>query len=411
MRAAADQTVSLAKLTPHRVMRELYEQTIAYWRAYADTLPQYVPADDNLALVANSTSGALVWICSAIRYGSAPARAPLVARAAPPSDIAPIGDPADPQRFLTTLSPVCGDWASNVSKYNADTAAWKNGIDPNLPASQWPAEQRALFTSVSTVLLTNATAVQQLRHPQRESGIRRLRGSRRTVSARLCTGDSYVCSGGQLLAQRRFAIGCCKQSGLFGGGIAAWDWASPRAESVEEIVWAIRLAGHRRTTAPLNRCREACCSSGIGCVGSSGSGDQHQGEMFSAGVWAGSGADAGNAAVESRITEMTSLQTHLEKWIAWYRVLVGIIEQAKMTITNNIADAQRTIRDIRVHPDLDESEREALIGGLCDRPERAEYQRSRRSDGAGASVQCMATTAKLNSSTTERPGSARIARI
>ncbi len=162
MRAAADQTVSLAKLTPHRVMRELYEQTIAYWRAYADTLPQYVPADDNLALVANSTSGALVWICSAIRYGSAPARAPLVARAAPPSDIAPIGDPADPQRFLTTLSPVCGDWASNVSKYNADTAAWKNGIDPNLPASQWPAEQRALFTSVSTVLLTNATAVQQL---------------------------------------------------------------------------------------------------------------------------------------------------------------------------------------------------------------------------------------------------------
>ncbi len=88
---------------------------------------------------------------------------------------------------------------------------------------------------------------------------------------------------------------------------------------------------------------------------------QHQGEMFSAGVWAGSGADAGNTAVESRITEMTSLQTHLEKSIAWYRVLVGIIEQAKMTITNNIADAQRTIRDIRVHPDLDESEREALI--------------------------------------------------
>ena len=36
MRAAADQTVPLAKLTPHRVMRELYEQFIAYARAYSD---------------------------------------------------------------------------------------------------------------------------------------------------------------------------------------------------------------------------------------------------------------------------------------------------------------------------------------------------------------------------------------
>jgi hypothetical protein len=162
MRTAADQAVPLAKLTPHRVMRELYEQTIAYWRAYADTLPQYAPADDNLALVANSTSGALVWICSAIRYGSAQARAPLVARAPPPSDIPPIGDPADPQRFLTRSSPVCAEWASNVTQYNADTAAWKNGVDPNLSASQWPPEQRTLFQGILTVLRTNATAVQQL---------------------------------------------------------------------------------------------------------------------------------------------------------------------------------------------------------------------------------------------------------
>lgn len=162
MRAAADQTVPLAKLTPHRVMRELYEQSIAYWRAYADTLPHYVPGDDNLALAANSMSGALVWICSAITYGSAAARAPLVAQAAPPSEIAPVGDPADPQRFLASIAPVCNDWESAVSQYNADTAASKNGVDPNLPASQWPPEQRKLFTDVSTVLRTNATAVQQL---------------------------------------------------------------------------------------------------------------------------------------------------------------------------------------------------------------------------------------------------------
>jgi hypothetical protein len=33
MRSAADQTVSLAKQTPHRVVRELYEQNTAYLTA------------------------------------------------------------------------------------------------------------------------------------------------------------------------------------------------------------------------------------------------------------------------------------------------------------------------------------------------------------------------------------------
>ena len=33
MRSAAAQTVGLVKLTPHRVMRELYQQFIAYARA------------------------------------------------------------------------------------------------------------------------------------------------------------------------------------------------------------------------------------------------------------------------------------------------------------------------------------------------------------------------------------------
>ena len=41
MRSAADQTVDLVKLTPHRVMRELYEQFIAYARAFADSVPTY----------------------------------------------------------------------------------------------------------------------------------------------------------------------------------------------------------------------------------------------------------------------------------------------------------------------------------------------------------------------------------
>ncbi len=39
MRNAADQTVNLVKVTPHRVMRELYEQFIAYARAFTDNIP------------------------------------------------------------------------------------------------------------------------------------------------------------------------------------------------------------------------------------------------------------------------------------------------------------------------------------------------------------------------------------
>lgn len=162
MHTAADQIVPLVKLTPHRVMRELYEQTIAYLRAYADSIPDYAPTDDQLALVANSTSSALVFICSAIDFGSAAARAPLVAQAAPPSDIAPIGNPSDPQRFVTTPPPVCREWASNVSQFNADTAAWKNGADASLPASQWSPEQLALYSGVVSVMIDNADSIQLL---------------------------------------------------------------------------------------------------------------------------------------------------------------------------------------------------------------------------------------------------------
>src|ERR1700752_2037695 len=45
-RSAADQIVPLAKLTPHRVMRELYEQFAAYTRAFADRIPTYTPPDN-----------------------------------------------------------------------------------------------------------------------------------------------------------------------------------------------------------------------------------------------------------------------------------------------------------------------------------------------------------------------------
>src|SRR5699024_6260251 len=41
IRSAAAQSVGLVKLTPHRVMRELYEQFIAYSRAFVERIPKY----------------------------------------------------------------------------------------------------------------------------------------------------------------------------------------------------------------------------------------------------------------------------------------------------------------------------------------------------------------------------------
>jgi hypothetical protein len=161
MRGAAAQAVGLVKLTPHRVMRELYQQFIAYARAYAERVPKYTPADNNLAGAANSASSALGSICAAITDGPAAARGPLVPPAAPPSDIAPVGNPANPQPFLTTTNPVCDDWKSALDQFAKDTAAWQK-MDPNLPAIYWNREQKAVNYGVAQVMNSYAGKLEQL---------------------------------------------------------------------------------------------------------------------------------------------------------------------------------------------------------------------------------------------------------
>ena len=161
MRGAAAQAVGLVKLTPHRVMRELYQQFIAYARAYAERVPKYTPADNNLAGAANSASSALGSICAAITDGPAAARGPLVPPAAPPSDIAPVGNPANPQPFLTTTNPVCDDWKSALDQFAKDTAAWQK-MDPNIPAIYWNREQKAVNYGVAQVMNSYAGKLEQL---------------------------------------------------------------------------------------------------------------------------------------------------------------------------------------------------------------------------------------------------------
>ncbi|CDO06640.1 Vmc-like lipoprotein signal peptide domain-containing protein [Mycolicibacterium cosmeticum] len=153
MRTAADQTVPLTKLTNHRVMRELYEQFIAYARAYADRIRGYTPQDDRLAVTAVTTTEVLSNICQAITYGSAAARAPLTTPAQPPTSIAPVGNPNDPQRFLIGSETQCKAWSDAMDAYSANTAinAWLK-IDPNIPASQLTPEQKAQTDAAVPVL-------------------------------------------------------------------------------------------------------------------------------------------------------------------------------------------------------------------------------------------------------------------
>ncbi len=161
MRGAAAQAVGLVKVTPHRVMRELYQQFIAYARAYAERVPKYTPADNNLAGAANSASSALGAICAAISDGPAAARGPLVPPSAPPSDIAPVGNPVNPLPFLTTANPACDEWKSALDQFGKDTAAWQK-LDPNIPAIYWNREQKAVNYAVASVMNTFASKLEQL---------------------------------------------------------------------------------------------------------------------------------------------------------------------------------------------------------------------------------------------------------
>ncbi|WP_198344951.1 hypothetical protein [Mycobacterium sp. JS623] len=161
MRNAADQMVALAKLTPHRGMRELYEQYIAYSRAYVNGIPTYKPVDDKLALVSVAIGRTIGNVCAAISYGSAPARWPLTPSPASPSEVAPVGDPAAPERFLPGSNPVCGDWSTALDDFDHETADWL-ATPSDIPASQLSPQQRAVYDAVAPTMNAFADKLQGL---------------------------------------------------------------------------------------------------------------------------------------------------------------------------------------------------------------------------------------------------------
>jgi hypothetical protein len=154
IRNAADQAVALARQTPHRVVREVYEQLIAYGLAYADSVPNYVPADDTLADVFISSGTTLIGICNSIDLGSA-SRSLTLDPAAPPTTLAIVQDPSNANRFFKEPDPNCAALIQRLAQFNSDTQEWQNR-DSSIPASQWTPAQRAVAEAIQPLLTTYA---------------------------------------------------------------------------------------------------------------------------------------------------------------------------------------------------------------------------------------------------------------
>jgi hypothetical protein len=157
MRKAADQAVALAKQTPHRVVRELYQQFIAYGRAYADSIPNYTPRDNELASANVNASSVLLGICNAIEGGST-SRALAIEPVDPPSQVATPGEPTDPKRFIEATDSSCTEWIQRLDAFNAATVDWQNR-DGSVPGAQWTPGQKALVDATLPVLTKYANDI------------------------------------------------------------------------------------------------------------------------------------------------------------------------------------------------------------------------------------------------------------
>lgn len=140
IRKAADQMVPLARRTTHRVVRELYEQSLLYGRLYADSVDTYTPKDNFLADVFVNGSSAIAGMCTTATNGSA-GRSIGIEAAPEPSSNPTVGN-SNPERFVSGSNAYCSVWVEREKKFVADTNTWAS-LDASIPSTQWSPEQRA----------------------------------------------------------------------------------------------------------------------------------------------------------------------------------------------------------------------------------------------------------------------------
>jgi hypothetical protein len=156
LRSGADDAVTLAAQTPHRAMRALYDAFIVYGRGYAEALPTYQPKDDFLAQAALAALDAITKICAANHSDSAATQAPKLPPVPPPTNPQTLGDPANPQRFLTSPGPTCASWIPAATTLQSRTKEW-SALDPNIGVAQWNPEQRAVHDDTARVVTARAS--------------------------------------------------------------------------------------------------------------------------------------------------------------------------------------------------------------------------------------------------------------
>lgn len=161
MRESADQAVEFARQTPHRVIRQLYEQYVAYSRAYAESISNYVATDDEKALASIAASITISSVCSSISYGSAGLRSASADAIEMPRGIDLPQDSDDPRPFLTEPDPACDEVIALRDKLINDTVEWAKQ-DPNIPASQWSPAQRDAEEGVIPVLSEYANNIEAI---------------------------------------------------------------------------------------------------------------------------------------------------------------------------------------------------------------------------------------------------------
>lgn len=158
-----DKVRALSTQTPHRTMRELYSQYVAYSQALIESIPSYAATDQYNVQASNRFFSALNKVCDAIHFQAAQERAPLIPAPSPPSKPAsadPGGTP-EAQRLLDSHNDLCGDWIATVERVDNDTANWR-AIDPAIPAAQWTSEQKSVIDAVTPAMATYADDLERL---------------------------------------------------------------------------------------------------------------------------------------------------------------------------------------------------------------------------------------------------------
>lgn len=163
---AADQTASLQRRTPHRVMRELYGQFIAYSRKFVAAIPSYDSRAEAISNVASATLSGLASICSAIDYDAAQPLELLVPGPNAPSQPVRFAEDSVSDPFITELNAACADWVKSTDQYDKDVADWI-ATDPKVPAAEWTPEQRKIYESVTPIMTNRADEIE---HLGRQSG-------------------------------------------------------------------------------------------------------------------------------------------------------------------------------------------------------------------------------------------------